>query len=195
MTDFDEVIHFRKPHYYQKQFIKSTFKRIIIRAGRRSGKTIGAAIKAIKHFIHGGRVLYGAPTQEQVESFWWEVKLILSEFIDKNIVYKNETLHIIEFSNTKQRIRAKTCWNADTLRGDYADLLILDEYQLMNENAWELVGAPMLLDNNGQCLFIYTPPSLHSRSVSKAKDPRHASKLFKRVMESKDARWEAFSFT
>jgi len=61
--------------------------------------------------------------------------------------------------------------------------------------AWELVGAPMLLDNDGQALFIFTPPSLHSKSVSKAKDVRHASKLFKQVENSEDKRWAAFSFT
>ena len=67
----------------------------------------------------------------------------------------------------------------------------------MNEDAWEVVGAPMLLDNNGDATFIYTPPSLHSRSVSKAKDPRHASKLFAKYssMEKEgNPRFAAFHF-
>ena len=43
------------------------------------------------------------------------------------------------------------------LRGDYADELILDEFQLMNEDIWDAVGAPMLLDNNGDASFhLYT---------------------------------------
>jgi hypothetical protein len=37
----------------------------------------------------------------------------------------------------------------------------------------------MLIDNNGDLVLIYTPPSLESRSASKAKDPQHAAKLFK----------------
>ena len=65
------------------------------------------------------------------------------------------------------------------LRGDFADLLILDEWQLMNESAWEDVGAPMLLDNNGDAIFIYAPPSLKFRSVTKARDPLYAAKMFK----------------
>jgi hypothetical protein len=73
----------------------------------------------------------------------------------------------------------------------------------MNEEAWEVVGAPMLLDNNGDAIFIYTPPSLHSRSVSKARDPRHAAKLYKLAeskmlaaqKEGKQPRWEVFHFT
>ena len=102
---------------------------------------------------------------------------------------------MIERPGSDQRIRAKTAWNADTLRGDYADLLILDEWQLMNEEAWEVVGAPMLLDNNGDAVFIYTPPSLHSRSTSKARDPRHAAKLFQRAQADTTGRWEVFHFT
>ncbi|NIV32808.1 MAG: terminase, partial [Anaerolineae bacterium] len=57
----------------------------------------------------------------------------------------------------KGRIRTKTAWDADSLRGDYADLLILDEYATMDPSAWELVGAPMLLDNDGDAVFIGTP--------------------------------------
>jgi len=187
-------VKLKRPHKKQG-FVVSKVPRIVVKAGRRGGKTIGAAVKAVKHFLKGGRVLYGAPTQDQVESFWWEVTQALYLPIQEGLFYKNETKHLIELPNTKQRIRAKTCWNADTLRGDWADLLILDEWQLMNEGAWELVGAPMLLDNDGQALFIFTPPSLHSKSVSKAKDVRHATKLFKQVESSKDPRWAAFSFT
>jgi phage terminase large subunit-like protein len=81
------------------------------------------------------------------------------------------------------------------LRGDYADVLILDEWQLMDEDAWQVVGAPMLLDKDGDAVFIYTPPSLHSRSASKARDPQHAPKLFKRAAADQSGRWAAFHFT
>jgi phage terminase large subunit-like protein len=53
----------------------------------------------------------------------------------------------------------------------------------------------MLLDNDGDALFIYTPPSLASRSVSKANDPRHAAKLFKMAQEDTSGRWVAFTFS
>lgn len=182
-------------HLNQHAFVESDAKRIIVRAGRRGGKTTGAAIKAVKAFLAGKRVLYATPTSEQVETFWKEVKRSLRDLIESKIVYVNNTLHLIEFPNSSTRIRAKTAWNADTLRGDYADFLILDEYQLMDESAWGEVGAPMLLDNNGNAVFIYTPPSLHSRSVSKARDKRHSSKLFARAEADKSGRWATFVFT
>ena len=64
----------------------------------------------------------------------------------------------------------------------------------MSEDAWGAVGAPMLLDNDGDAVFIYTPPSLHSRSVSKARDKRHAAKLYKRAEKDPSGRWAVFHF-
>ena len=189
------TIRLRKPHAMQKAFIDSDCPRRVVRAGRRGGKTIGVAILAVKKFLEGHRVLYAAPTEDQIGSFWFEVKHALQEPIDAGILIKNETMHYVELPGTKQRIRAKTAYNADTLRGDYADVLILDEWQMQNEDAWGVVGAPMLLDNNGDAVFIYTPPSLQSRSASKANDPQHAAKLFKRAQADTSGRWATFHFT
>lgn len=183
-----------RPHEKQAQFVNSLAKRIVVRAGRRGGKTVGVAIRAVKAFLAGKRVLYAAPTQEQIQRFWVSVTRALAEPIDAGIFSKNETYHTVELSGTEQRIRAKTAWNADTLRGDYADELILDEWQLMNEEAWGVVGAPMLMDNDGNAIFIYTPPSLSSRSTSKADDPQHAAKLFKKAKADESGRWETFHF-
>lgn len=189
------IITLRKPHENQKLFIESKAKRKVVRAGRRGGKTVGASIYAVQEFLKGKRVLYAVPTEDQVGAFWFEVKKALANPIDAGIFIKNETMHTIEFPNTKQRIRAKTAFNSDTLRGDYADSLILDEFQLMAEDAWEYVGAPMLLDNDGDAVFIYTPPSLRSRSMSKAIDPLHAMKMYKKAEADTSGRWKAFHFT
>lgn len=153
------------------------------------------AILAVERFLSGRRVLYAAPTAEQIDRFWTETTRALQEPVKAGVFVKNETEHVIELPGTEQRIRAKTAWNADSLRGDYADELILDEWQLMNEDAWGVVGAPMMLDNNGNATFVYTPPSLHSRSVSKANDPQHAAKLFKRAQQDETGRWSVFNFT
>lgn len=191
-------VHLPTPHTKQKEFIRSPAKRKVIRAGRRGGKTVGISIAAVEWFLQGDRVLYTAPTMEQVSRFWTTVIRALHEPIKVGLFRKNEAEHYIELEGTEQRIKAKTAWNSDTLRGDYAKKLIFDEWQLMNEEAWNTVGAPMLLDNNGDAIFIYTPPSLHSRSVSKADDPQHAAKLFRKAKELQNGgstRWAAFHFT
>lgn len=198
MTARVVTVHLPTPHAKQAAFIDSEAKRIAVRAGRRGGKSVGVGIRAVKRFLAKRRVLYAAPTHDQLQRFWATVTRALREPIEAGVLYKNETEHIIEVRGTEQRIRAKTAWNADTLRGDYADDLILDEWQLMDEDAWGLVGAPMLLDNNGDATFIYTPPSLNSRSVSKAHDPQHAAKLFRRYQQQAQAgssRYAAFHFS
>lgn len=181
------TVKIKRPHPHQKQFIDSTAKRKVIRAGRRGGKTTGMAIKAVIDFLNGKRVLYATPTQDQVDKFWTEVKNALREPIDEKVFYKNETRHIIEVSDTTEasRIRAKTAWNADTLRGDYADVLIMDEYQLMDEDAWNEVGAPMLADNDGDAIFIYT----EKRGLN------HAKQLYKKAKEDTTGRYEVFTFS
>jgi hypothetical protein len=189
------TVKLRSPHAQQCLFLNSKAKRKIIKAGRRGGKTVGMAQQAVTAFLDGKRVLYAAPTSEQTDSFWFEVTRALQEALDNKVFNYDKGERFIELPGTKQRIKAKTAWNADTLRGDYADLLILDEYQLMNEDAWEVVGQPMLLDNNGDAVFIYTPPSLISAGVSKARDPRHASKLFKKALTDTAGLWGTFHFT
>ena len=186
------------PVYHKKQalFIGSKLKRKMIRAGRRGGKTTGCAGLAVERFLGPAgtnRVLYAVPTQEQITRFWHEVVIALAEPIEFGIYKKYESDKIIELPGTEQRIRAKTAWNANTLRGDYGDLIILDEFQLMAEDALGDVVYPMLIDNNGDLVLVYTPPSLHSRAVSKATDKRHAAKLFKK--HETDPRWLCLHFT
>jgi len=185
----------RTPHYYQSLVLESKAKRKIVKAGRRSGKTVGVALGAIDDFIDGCRVLYAAPTGEQTDAFWYEVILALNPLLKTGIYKLNETERFIEKIGTQNRIKAKTAWNANTMRGDYADRLILDEWQLMAEDAWDEVGAPMLMDNNGDATFVYTPPSLRSSGISRARDPLHAAEMFKMAQADKTGLWEAFHFT
>ena len=195
-TETKEItVTLRNPHPCQLEFLTSKAKRKIIRAGRRGGKTVGVAILFIQRFLDGKRVLYTAPTGEQTDRFWFEVKRALQSAIDAGVYKINETERYIEKPGTENRIKAKTAWNANTLRGDYADLIGYDEWQLTAEDAWDDVGAPMLIDNNGDAVFIYTPPSLKSSSTSRATDPRHAAKMFKAAQADISGRWATFHFT
>jgi len=182
-------------HPKQRAFVDCKAKGIVVRGGRRSGKTVGVANRAVDRFVNGRRQLYAAPTEVQLDAFWWEVKRALQEPLAAGAYYKNESLHLIERPGYKNRLRAKTAWNADMLRGDFADDLYLDEFQLMAEDTWEVVGQPMLLDNNGDAVFIYTPPSRTTRSMSKAQDKLHASKMFKRAQQDTTGEWAAFHFS
>lgn len=188
-------VELRTPHPEQRRFVDCIAKRRIARTGRRGGKTTGVAILAVQSFLTSRRILYAVPTDDQKQRFWYEVKKALREPIELKALYKNETTCIIEMPGTETRIRAKTAYDPDTLRGDYADLLILDEFQLMKETVWDEVGAPMLLDNDGDAVFCYTPPSIRTAYRSRARNPRHAAKMFKKAQADKSGRWAAFHFT
>lgn len=170
------------PHAKQLAFIDSPAKRKVIVAGRRGGKTTGTTILAVEAALAGRRVLQAAPTSDQTEAFWAGCKTALADLIAAG-GYKNESLRIIELP-TGGRIRAKTAFNADTLRGDYADLLILEEFSLMDPDTWTEVGAPMLADNDGDAVFIFTP-----------KRKNHAYIRYQHAVQDESGRWAAWHFT
>jgi len=138
-----------------------------------------AALMAMK----GRRVLEAAPIADQTTVFWETIKSYFADPIKEHIIRKNENDRLLVFPNGG-RIRCKTAHDADTLRGDYADLLILDEYSFMEPDAWEVVGQPMLIDNDGDAVFIFTPNRRN-----------HAWHLYNNAMSETKERWAAWHFT
>jgi hypothetical protein len=188
-------INLKEPHPQQAKFVYSTAKRVVLRCGRRGGKTTGVAILAVLKLLEGRRILYATPTQEQIGRFWWEVTTAMKPAFDAGLYKKNESEKYIVpvHGKSEARIKAKTAWNANTLRGDYADLLLLDEYQLMDPEVWSLVGAPMLLDNDGDVIFIYTS---EQRALHASEMYRRAEALQKKAEErGEQPRWEVHHFT
>ena len=177
------VIRTPIPHAKQAEFLDSKAKRKVIVAGRRGGKTTVAAILATDWALDGRRVLEAAPTADQTTAFWDSIKRYFLDPIANGKVHKNDSERLLELPNGG-RIRCKTAHDADTLRGDYADLLILDEYSFMNPNAWDQVGAPMLLDNDGDAVFIFTPLRRN-----------HAFHRYAEALADTTGRWGAWHFT
>jgi hypothetical protein len=176
------LIHLPLYHPGQMAVRGSRAKRKVLVEGRRWGKTTLMAGIAVEAMLAGRRVLEAAPVADQTDAFWEYCTQSLSALISAGIIYKNETDRLLRFG--KGRIRAKTAWNADTLRGDYADLLILDEYPLMDSDTWDKVGAPMLLDNDGDALFIGTP-----------KRKNHFFAQYAKAMGDDTGRWAAWHGT
>lgn len=196
-----------RPHTEQIRLKRSTAKRKVVTAGRRSGKTTGLALLAVEAMLAGYRVLEAAPIADQTNSFWENCKRFLAEPIAAGIVYKNESDRVLQLPSipvridahpsaltmkklgvseipTLPRIKCKTAWDADSLRGDWADFLLLDEYSLMSPDVWSEVGAPMLLDNDGNAIFTFTP-----------KRKNHAFKHYVRGLSDETGRWKSFHFT
>jgi hypothetical protein len=153
--ELQRTIHLPLLHPKQAEIKDSLAKRKVLATGRRFGKTTLVADMATDEALKGRRVLYAAPKQSQTEAFWGYCSQWLLPLMPE-AMYKNESNRLIEL-NTGGVIRAKTAFDADTLRGDYADLLILDEYSYMDPDVWDLVGQPMLVDNDGDAIFIFSP--------------------------------------
>lgn len=171
-----------QPYPAQAAIKNTPAKRKVVCAGRRVGKTTLAAEVGVERALDQRQVLFASPTQEQVDVFWDKCKAWLYPLIRAGLVVKNETRRLLTFPGGG-RIRAKTAWDADSLRGDYADFLVLDECALLAPNAWEEVGAPMLADNDGDAWFLSTP---------RRRNWFHA--LYQRA-EAGGGRWAAFHLT
>lgn len=184
----DININLSKPHEKQKYILTNRKKRNNICAGRRAGKTkLLADHVAITHFLKGGRVIYGAPISSQTDVFWDSIVDALRPLIEAGHLYRNKTERYIEWNERYKRdgrIRAKTAWDADSWRGDWGDLLIYDEFAFMKEEAWSVVGVPMLLDNGGEAWFISTPNRKN-----------HFYAHYIRGLNEDDDRWASFHFT
>lgn len=181
----DVNIKLPRPHEKQRQILESPAKRKVVCAGRRGGKTeLVASLKSIPHFLNGGRVLYGAPVAAQTDVFWETINERLYPLIKGGFIYRNKTERYVEWMTGRSgRIKAKTAYDADTWRGDWGDLLIFDEYAFTNPDAWEVVGAPMLLDNGGEAWFISTPNRKN-----------HFFALYQRGVQGEGI-WQSFHFT
>ena len=84
----DFKVELLEPHPKQAAFIRSPAKRKMVKAGRRSGKTVGSGTLAVEQFLDGHRVLYAAPTIEQIGRFWTTVIRALEEGIKKKFSRK-----------------------------------------------------------------------------------------------------------
>ena len=148
-----------EPHHKQQDFATSPQKRKVVVSGRRGGKTTGFAIMAAEALTRNRRVLYAGPTVDQTERFWYAVRSYFEADVDAGRLIKSETRRLLEPPGVDEngpRIRAKTAHNADTMRGDWGDLVMLDEYQLMSPDV-DTVTAPMMLDTNGDLVYGGTP--------------------------------------
>ena len=100
-------IHLPKRHAKQEEFIKHPAKRKIVRAGRRSGKTVGVATLAVESFLAGHRILYAAPIMEQIGRFWTTVVRALEEPLKKKCLRKMKLRDLLNFQAQNNALRPR----------------------------------------------------------------------------------------
>jgi len=128
---------------------------------RRFGKTVMAVNKLVKDLINAkqkglarARAVYVAPLFRQAKQIAWDYAKF---YCEKLPGYKaNESELRIDFLDDC-RLFLIGADNPDSIRGIYADSVVLDEYAQMNPKMWSEVLRPALTDRKGSAMFIGTP--------------------------------------
>ena len=129
---------------------------------RRAGKTFYVVAKMLKRALEAElprsappwRGYYIAPTYRQAKAIAWDYLRKFAAGIPG--VRANESELRIDLPNGP-RLQLLGAESYDTLRGRYADDVVLDETALIPGAAWTQVIAPMLADRKGRATFIGTP--------------------------------------
>lgn len=150
-----------KLHEAQRQIVKSNARFKVIRAGRRFGKTILAVELMLFKAITGNeaRIAYIAPTFQAARDIAWDILKNRVKDIQPII---NETRLEVEVKNQSgnySKISLRSWDSVETLRGQYFDLIIIDEAAHIKNFwlNWQEVLRPTLTDRAGHGIFISTP--------------------------------------
>lgn len=152
-----------EPHVAQQGVAAALLdhKRIVVRAGRRFGKSALALNVVFKEAIHNpGRYWIIAPEYTQAKSIYW--RDLVDTYIPKDmIVKKNDNELILEILTKDPKknsiIEFKGSDREDKLRGAGLKGVVLDEYAFQKEHVWDKIVSPMLVQTDGWALFITTP--------------------------------------
>lgn len=151
--------------------------------GRRFGKTTLALREICRVASEPNKeIYYVSPTYRMSKTIAW--KKLRNKLVDLRWAKKiNETELSIELKNGSMISLKGADGGAQNLRGVGLDYLVMDEFSLIDEEAWTEVLRPALSDKQGSAMFITTPAGMNW-----AKD------LYDLAEEFPDE-WASFQFT
>lgn len=155
MPDLDLGYRPRLPQKEIHQALKDN-RFVVAVAHRRMGKTVSAILQLIHSALLNNnkhpRYAYIAPTYSQAKRVAWDYLIDYSRPL-------NATVNIAELrvDFMGRRISLYGSENADSLRGQYFDGVILDEVGDQDPKIWNEILRPAISDRAGWCLFIGTP--------------------------------------
>lgn len=182
------------PHEGQQEIADATltYKHVVVRAGRRFGKSSLALNIVLREALHTpGRYWIIAPEYTQAKSIYW--RDLVAEYIPREIILKkNDNELILEIRTLVEGkssvIEFKGSDREDKLRGAGLMGVVLDEFAFQKQHVWDKIIGPMLVQTNGWSLFITTPNGVAN----------HFKKFWDDAVaqEAKgDTDWKTFHFT
>lgn len=122
---------------------------------RRAGKTVAAVNDLIRSVLQcpleRPRAYYVAPTYSQAKKVAWDYAKHYSQA--ETLARFNETELRIDYPSGA-RLQLVGADNPDSLRGIYADAVVLDEFAFMGADVWAKIIRPALSDRQGRATFI-----------------------------------------
>jgi hypothetical protein len=169
-----------KPHKVQETILEGMRRFNVICAGRRTGKSALALIRASKFLIEGKRVAYFCPTFRMLSDFMRQA----TELFRPVLKHANKTEHRIELI-TGGVFDFWSLESFDTVRGRKYHHIIIDEAAMFYdlESAWSAALRPLLTDYSGSADFMSTPKGIN-----------YFHKLFQRASDPTAKDWAAFQF-
>jgi hypothetical protein len=149
-----------KPYPHQREIhsLMDSHRFTVIVAARRSGKTVAAVNHLIARALSASdgrsRYAYVAPTYRQAKRIAWDYLKSFSSCVPMIKFHEGELRADLPNGS---RIQLYGIDNADSLRGQYFDSVVLDEYGNFPVGAFDKVIRPALADRQGSCMFSGTP--------------------------------------
>ena len=164
----NEKIRLPYPHTGQI-LVRNEAKRFNwLSAGRRWRKTTLTMAIAVESAAHGKKIIWGAPTYDQVRIGFGE-----TEKAAVGVANFNQSRMEAIFPNNG-KIIYRSLDKADNVRGYTADGVVMDEAAYIDKKAWNQVLRPMLIDTGGWSWAIGTPSGRNwywEEHVKAADDP------------------------
>lgn len=125
----------------------------MVSCGRQFGKTTMAIIAAVNRLVRGQRIWFGSPTYSNSKRVFRELQSVLVDVPSVNV---NKSDLRIELG--RGFIQCVSLTEADNLRGENLNWLVVDEAAFVDDGVWDSVLEPMLLTkDDAGALFISSP--------------------------------------
>lgn len=162
-----------KPHAAQRQMHESTARFRIATCGRRFGKTYMAVNEVMRHaYVYPfSSIIWVAPTYRQSRLAY---TIMINNFHKAALSYTKNPMEIHWSNGSITKFLSTE--SGDTLRGDSAHLIVVDEAAMIEDEVWDNILRPMLSDTNGKAIIISTPRGLNNwfhRLYQRGKDPAY----------------------
>ena len=142
----------RPPYPYQEAFISDRSQHIIIKAGRQTGKSTAAAIKALHSALLPNRnVLIVSPSLRQSTEIFRKIQGYTTK---ASLEPKRATQTDLELENGSRIVSLPA--SEHTIRGYTAHLLIVDEAAFVQDELFDAI-IPSLASTNGSLILLSTP--------------------------------------